>query len=441
MKSLAAALMLLPFAALASAAADPHPETIEDALKAAQARHAPVFVDISAVWCHSCYFMQKNVMNGADWAAIEKKTVTVELDGDAPGSERWLKQWKVNNYPTYVVLDESGDEIGRILGDRPRAQFYAELKPILARGATLEQLEARVNGSDAASIASARSVLKADYEREDYAGAQDWLASLPAPAQQAIRADQPSAALLQRVALLRAATTQDAAQCRALAAPVFAGALGCDLGLELGALQQCLGKLPQAEQRSALAPFKPKIAALQHQVLVQGKGVCSDTRGLVDMAADYFELMGDDAALKQALHEGAVYSERKLKGRYAGDRNLADNLRYYLDRAGDSAALDALFPKLIKAYPDDYVYAYRFGKSLAQRGEFAQALPWLEQSAPKAYGRNRLWVAQWRAYVLLKLNRADEARSVASEAMRANGPWFPETVAELRAILGGKVPG
>lgn len=437
MKILAAALLLLPVYASAESGG---PEGIDEALKTAQARHAPVFVDVSAPWCHSCYFMQKNVMNGAEWAAVEKKAVTVELDGDAPGSERWLKAWNIGGYPTYIIMDEHGREIGRILGDRPRAQFYAELRPILARGETLDQLKARVTGTDAASLAAARAVLKADYEREDYAGAQDWLATLPAATQQAIRADKTASALLPRLALLRAAREGDDAQCQALIPQVFPGALSCDLGAELGALQQCLSKLPQAAQRAALAPFKPKLAALQQRVLVKHQGGCSDTRGLVDMAADYHELMGDEAALKDSLHAGAVYSEQRLKGRYASDRNLADNLRYYLDRAGDTAALDALFPKLIQAYPDDYVYAYRFGKSLAQRGDFARALPYLEQSAPKAYGRNRLWVAEWRAYVLLKLNRADEARAVASEALKVNGPWFPDTVAQLKAVLDGKAP-
>ena len=439
MRSLLAALLLLPLSAIAGQHAA-QPETVDDAIKAAKARHAPVFVDVSAPWCHSCYFMQKNVMTGADWVAITNKVVTVELDGDAPGSEPWLKQWKIGGYPSYIVLDENGQEIGRILGDRPRAQFYAELKPILARGATLDQLKAKVSDTSATSVAAARSVIKAYYEREDYAGAQDWLASLPSPVQQAIHGDHTAAERLERIALLRAAADGDAAQCQALAPTVFAGKLTCDLGTELGALQQCLQKLPQDQQRTLLAPFKPKLAALQQQVLVKNAGQCSDTRGLVDMAADYHELMGDDAALKQTLRDGIHYSERKLKGHYASDRNLADNLRYYLDRAGDSAALDALFPKLIKAYPDDYVYAYRYGRSLAQRGDFAKALPYFEQSAPKAYGRNRLWVAQWRAYALIKLGRKDEAMAVASEAMKTNGPWFPEIVTDLKSVLEGKVP-
>jgi hypothetical protein len=294
--------------------------------------------------------------------------------------------------------------------------------------------------ADPASLQAARAVLKAYYEREDFSGALNWLATLPAPVQAAVKADAEAATRISRIELMRAAAVQDSAQCLALAPKVFAGALSCDLGTELGGYQHCLEKLPAAEQKAPLAPFKPRLAALQKQILVEGKGQCSDTRGLVDMGADYYEQTGDTDALNQVLRQGVKYSERKLKGNYAGDRNLADNLRYYLDRAKDTAALDVLLPKLIAAYPDDYVYAYRFGKSLAQRGDFARALPLLEQSAPKAYGRNRLWVAQWRAYVLIKLGRADEARAVASEAMKANGPWFPDTVADLKAVLEGKTP-
>ena len=94
----------------------------------------------------------------------------------------------------------------------------------------------------------------------------------------------------------------------------------------------------------------------------------------------------------------------------------------------------------VKAYPDDYVYAYRWGKSLAKRGKYKEALPLLEQSAPKSYGRNRLWVATWRAYVLRQLDRADEARQQASEALQANGPWFEKDAAELKAVVEGKKP-
>ena len=94
------------------------------------------------------------------------------------------------------------------------------------------------------------------------------------------------------------------------------------------------------------------------------------------------------------------------------------------------------YEKLVAAYPDDYVYAYRYGRNLVERGEFARALPWLEQAAPKAYGVNRLSVAQYRAEALRKLGRDDDAKQVVADALKANGPFFADEVLKLKAVLG-----
>jgi predicted Zn-dependent protease len=115
-------------------------------------------------------------------------------------------------------------------------------------------------------------------------------------------------------------------------------------------------------------------------------------------------------------------------------------MRYYLDRVSDNGALDALFPKLIATYPDTYDYYYRYGKNLVKRGQAEKALPYLEQAYAKSYGRNRLWVAQWRAQALMELDRGDEARALVAETLQANGPWFEKDMAVLKAVLDGQAP-
>src|SRR5262245_3931890 len=250
-RMIAAVLALLSLTTLA--ADEPSSgQTIENALEAARDRHAVVFVDFWAPWCHACFYMQKNVMSGAEWEATEKRAVIVELDGDEPEGNHWAKTWKIGGYPTYVILDEGGNEIGRILGDRPRAQFYAELNPILDKGAALEKLEAQVQGGDEASLAAARAVLKAFYERQDVEGAMNWVGTLPQATQQALRADAQAGARLQRIALLQAADQKNAQQCLALAPPVIGGALNCDLLLEVSEFQSCLEKMPEADRHQAL---------------------------------------------------------------------------------------------------------------------------------------------------------------------------------------------
>jgi thioredoxin-like negative regulator of GroEL len=418
--------------------------TLEDALAEAKARRAPVLIDFWAPWCHSCFYMTKNVMSGPEWEATKKRAVIVELDGDKAEGNRWAKHYKIGGYPTYVVLDQDGQEIGRILGDRPRAQFYAELNPILDKGASLEKLQAQVKGPDAASLAAARAALKALYERQDHDGALNWVGTIPETAQQSLRADKEAGARLRRMSLLQAADRQDAAQCLALAPPVIGGALTCDLLIEVSSFQSCLENLPEADRRRELEAYKGSIAKLQQQVLVTGEEDCTDTRGIVDTAADLYEALGDTAAYDEVFQQGIAYTTKHLTGPngidYLRDHSLADNLRYYMDRAGDNAGLDKLFPPLIAAYPDTYDYYYRYGKNLAKRGEFSKALPYLEKAAALAYDRNSLWVAQWHAQALMELGREADARAVVEAALQDIGPWFPEEVATLKAVLEGTAP-
>jgi thiol-disulfide isomerase/thioredoxin len=442
-KLIAAALVLLPL--LAAAAEVPPGHTLEDALKQARARHAPVFVDFWAPWCHSCFFMQSNVMNGAEWEATEKRAIVVELDGDEPEGNYWARLWKIGGYPTYVILDENGEEIGRILGDRPRGQFYAELNPILDKGAALDTLKQQVRGTDPASIAAGRAVLKALYERQDFDGAQSWMAALPGPVQEALRRDPDASAHMQRIALLQAADAKDPAKCIALATPVLGGALSCDVLYEMSQFQSCLDDLPEAERRTDLAPYESKVASLQKHVLVDADAECSDTRGIVDTAADLYEALGDTAAFDRVWQQGIAYSKQRLQGPdgidFKKDHYLTDNMRYYMERAQDTAGLDALYPKLIAAYPDTYDYYFRYGRGLAKRGEYAKALPYLDQAAERAYGRNKLWVAEWRAQTLMQLKQQEKAQAVVAEALEDNGPWFPDDVKTLKAVLDGTAPG
>ncbi|HSS07154.1 MAG TPA: hypothetical protein VLK83_08460, partial [Rhodanobacteraceae bacterium] len=94
-----------------------------------------------------------------------------------------------------------------------------------------------------------------------------------------------------------------------------------------------------------------------------------------------------------------------------------------------------LYPKLIAAYPDDYVYPYRWGRSLLERGKPAEALPLLEKAADKAYGENRLVVATFRVKALKALHRQQDAEKVVADALEQNGNWFPEDVEKLKSEL------
>ena len=125
----------------------------------------------------------------------------------------------------------------------------------------------------------------------------------------------------------------------------------------------------------------------------------------------------------------------KLGDDLSKDRNLADNLRVYLMRGERNADIDALMPKLMAAYPDDYVYAYRYGRILLERNKPAEALKYLDQAAEKTFGANRLTVAGLRVKALLALQRRADAEKVVADALEANGPWFAEEAAKVNGQL------
>ncbi|WP_293368369.1 thioredoxin family protein [Nevskia sp.] len=436
-KTLAAALLLL---STSLAHADDLSAPLDEALAAAKARSAPVIVDFYAPWCYSCYFMAKNVKNGPQWEALKKRAVVVALDADSPVGAHWMKQFGAKGLPSYVVLDANGAELGRISLERTRAQFYPEIAAITARGSVFEALKAKVVDGSPASLTAAREVLAAFAARRDPTSANDWLTFLAPEVRRAVDAD-PAAALWQSRLKLRAAyDAKDPAACAAAAPAVLGGELGCDRAYELDRALECTADLPAAERKTLFAAQLPAMKALLAKRVFVARPGCADARSIVLAAADLSKALGDESGEAALLDRAIADIEARLGGAkkldLKRDRNLADNLRLYLDRAKRHAALDVLFPKLVAAYPDDYVYAYRHGKNLVERGEFARALPWLEQAAPKAYGVNRLNVAQFRAKALRELGREDDAKQVVADALKANGPFFPDEVLKVKAVLG-----
>ncbi len=407
---------------------------LDEALKQAAQRHAPILVEFHAPWCYSCYYMAHNVLNGAEWEKVKRAAVPVDLDADAPEGNYWKERLAVKALPSYVVLNENGDELGRILAEQTRPEFYRQLDSIMARTSSLDAIRDKVRDGGPASLKAAHEVLKAYYARNDAEGGLAWRAALPPPAQAALDKDARARLWIARLQLMQASQKHSAAQCAALAPTVLGGELGCDRAYELDRVMECTASLGDADKLRLLSTQKP---VMTHQLYAQvfvSHPSCADARSAVLTTADLDDALKYPQAREDVLEHAIADVKQRLGGNLKKDRNLADNLRVFLDRAGKTDELDLLYPRLIAAYPDDYVYYYRFGKSLAARGQYQQALLYLQQAAPKAYGINRLNVAEQQALALLKLNRPDDAKQAVAEALKANGPWFPEQAARLKAL-------
>ena len=425
-------LLIAVSIALSSTAFAAAPATVDDALAQAKKTHTPVLLDFGAPWCYSCYFMATHVLNGAEWKALEKRTVVGEIDADSPDGAAWMKKLKIKALPAYIVLNENGDELGRVLGEQTRAKFYPEIDKILSGSHTLDQLKKSANEGSMEAIAT---VLGSYEARKEGAEGLDWYARLP-PAVRGKSATDPVITLwTDRLSLARAMKANDTRKAIISAKRALAGNLGCDRPYVVDSLLEVTEKMPAGERKALLTPEKPALDQMLAKDIFVAKPTCADQRSAVMTTADVDAALGDTKAETAVLDHAIDTVRKQLGSNYKKDRNAADNLRVYLVRAKRTDELDALYPKLIAAYPDDYVYPYRWGKSLLERDKAAEALPLLEKAAEKAYGENRLAVAMQRVKALKALHRQADAEKVVAEVLEQNGQWFPEQVDQLKAEL------
>ncbi|MEW9570413.1 thioredoxin family protein [Rhodanobacter sp. Si-c] len=431
-RAMLAFTLILLTPVLARAADGEPPTTIADALKQAARQHRPVLVDFSAVWCYSCYYMASHVLTGPEWNAVKRKAIVVESDADSPDAQLWMKKLNISFLPSYVVLDANGNELGRIAAEQPRDKFYARINAILAHGDTLQDFEKRATQGSINDVANA---LEAYQARNDGTAGLSWFASLPAATQQNARKQARVTLALDQLVLLKAAAANDDPAVIRNAQKVLAQNIGCQRPYVLDDLLDASAKLSEAKRKALLAPQRASLDNYVNTRVLIPTPACADQRSAVLTSADVDKVLGDSAAEKAVLGRAIALTRQHLGNNLASDRNQADNLRVYLARAGRKDELDAVQRELIAAYPNDYVYAYRYGRSLLDAGNPADALPYLNKAADKAYGANRLAVTLQQVRALKALHKDAEAKRLASDVLTANGPWYPKQAAALKAAL------
>jgi thioredoxin-related protein len=106
----------------------------ETSLQAAQARakaeHKVIFLDVWAGWCGWCLKLQKDTFPSKEGLAALAKVVpltikTQEVNGSPTKDNHFERDFKVDGYPTLLILDANGKEISRQPGYLPPRQFAA----------------------------------------------------------------------------------------------------------------------------------------------------------------------------------------------------------------------------------------------------------------------------------------------------------------------------
>jgi thioredoxin-like negative regulator of GroEL len=421
MNLLCAALVL----ASSSWAAPVWLESHSQAQAAAQGSGQPLLIEFQAPWCYSCYYMAANVLSKDAFAAAARGLVLLKEDVDKEEGGELKARYSVTALPSFVLVDPKGEVLGRIAGEQTEADFLARLKGFL-KGAAADPLD------EAAARLEQR--LAAGQTQE---AARD-ISRLPAPRLKSLRGRQDWRVLEARLGLSQGQGRQAAAELKTLLDLDDS----CALAYDVMDGEKAVASLPAPQRKSLLEAEQAALEKLsEKRLLVPRPQRCADFRSGVEALADVYDKLG----LKPRRAELVRRASAQLEGmglKTGEDRNHDDDRRFFLELAGDGAAVRAFYGELVAAYPSDYVYAYRYARYLLDKKDAAGALRSAESADRLAYGANRLSVTKVRSAALIALGRQEEAVALLKRDIKA-GQAFPQGVRALQELLdtlGAKAP-
>jgi len=108
----------------------------ETALEEAVLLRQPVFLTFYTDWCGWCRKLEAQTFRDPEFVKTSSRYVTLRLNGD---KERGLaSMFRVTSYPTTIILNRRGKELGRVIGYKPPDQFTRILMAGMGRREDLQ---------------------------------------------------------------------------------------------------------------------------------------------------------------------------------------------------------------------------------------------------------------------------------------------------------------
>jgi tetratricopeptide (TPR) repeat protein len=125
--------------------------TFANVLAKAKKQKSLVFVDVYATWCGPCKMMDRQTYTDAGVAKAAASYVNWKLDGEKGEGPTIARRYKVDAFPTLLILDGEGNEKNRQVGFMPPDRFARFLDDTRTGRGTIDGLQAMIaKGEDTA---------------------------------------------------------------------------------------------------------------------------------------------------------------------------------------------------------------------------------------------------------------------------------------------------
>lgn len=122
----AAAMMAVASLSLSAQGIDFMPEgsLLKDAVAKAKAENKMVFLDCYTSWCGPCKMMSSKIFPTQEVGDfMNPKFVSIKIDMEKGEGPSLVEKLQVSAYPTFIIFNADGNEVGRFLGGSDAAGF------------------------------------------------------------------------------------------------------------------------------------------------------------------------------------------------------------------------------------------------------------------------------------------------------------------------------
>ncbi len=111
------------------------------ALADAKANHRPILLDMYTDWCEWCTALDDTTYTDAKFIEYSKRFTMARMNAEVDTVT--AAHYRVQNYPTVLVLNEKGEELDRVVGYCRAPEFIAQVEDYLAGKNTLASVVAQ----------------------------------------------------------------------------------------------------------------------------------------------------------------------------------------------------------------------------------------------------------------------------------------------------------